>query len=155
MVSRTPPKVRKLVPLKEALVNHLTPYIVNFNQGVGLLTKEEEKRFSKEREILAIESSKKTEEEDNVQPEVPPKSTTRGLVQESGSQGFEAMPKKKANRGSVVSDSLDSSVAKTDVAALTTDEEKNDEPTLQALEEGPSVIPTEVVLEVVVDPYEE
>lgn len=27
------------------LVDHLTPYIVNFYRGMGLLTKEEEKRF--------------------------------------------------------------------------------------------------------------
>lgn len=47
-----------------------------------------------------------------------------------------ARPKKKANRGRVVSDSLDSSVAKTDAAASTTNEEKREESTLWALEGG-------------------
>lgn len=42
----------------------------------------------------------------------------------------QARPKKKANRGRVVSDSLDSNVSKTDAPASTTDEEKREEPTL-------------------------
>ncbi|OAE32314.1 hypothetical protein AXG93_3103s1010 [Marchantia polymorpha subsp. ruderalis] len=46
-----------------------------------LLTKEEEKRFLKEREILAIESSEETDEENDVQSKEPPRRTARGPVQ--------------------------------------------------------------------------
>lgn len=62
------------------LINHLTPCIVNFYRGMGLLTKEEENRFPKDCKILAIESRKETEEEDNVRTEMPPQSIARGLV---------------------------------------------------------------------------
>ncbi|OAE19349.1 hypothetical protein AXG93_3548s1020 [Marchantia polymorpha subsp. ruderalis] len=48
---------------------------------MGLLTREEEKRFLREREILAAESSEGTEDEDNSQPQIPPQTTARGLVQ--------------------------------------------------------------------------
>lgn len=64
-------------------------------------------------------------------------------------------PKKKANRGRIVSNSSDSSVAKTDAAASTTDEEKREEPTLWALEGGPSAIQAEVLMEVAVKTSEE
>ncbi|OAE31233.1 hypothetical protein AXG93_1293s1100 [Marchantia polymorpha subsp. ruderalis] len=61
------------------------------HRGNELLTKEEEKQFPKEREILAIESSKGPEKEDNVQPEVPPQRTTRVPVQ-TRSVGSEDVP---------------------------------------------------------------
>ncbi|OAE27500.1 hypothetical protein AXG93_3439s1010 [Marchantia polymorpha subsp. ruderalis] len=67
----------------------------------------------------------------------------------------QARPKKRANRGRVVSESSDSSVAKTDAAALTTDEEKNKEHTLQALEGETSAVQVEAPMEVVVEPLEE
>ncbi|OAE34508.1 hypothetical protein AXG93_1299s1220 [Marchantia polymorpha subsp. ruderalis] len=44
-------------------------------------TKDEEKRFPKEREVRAIESSEDTDEEDNVQPEESPQRTARGQFQ--------------------------------------------------------------------------
>lgn len=140
---------------------------------MGLLTKDEEKRFPKEREVLAIESSEDTNEEDNVQAEEPPRRTARGPVQmdvvatreqpesrsakrhnliaDSGEGQrpkswmvethvieirmlrIRAKLKKKANRMRVVSDSLDSSVAKSDAAASMTDEEKREEPTIQVI----------------------
>ncbi|OAE19347.1 hypothetical protein AXG93_3548s1000 [Marchantia polymorpha subsp. ruderalis] len=143
MAPSTIAKVQKLVPLKVPYAE-LRPYrqelielhldfliwdwncvsetILNFYRGMGLLTKEEEKRFPKELEMLANESSEETEDEDDVQPEEPSRRTARGSVQ--------ARPKKKANRGRVVSDSLDSNVSKTDAPASTTDEEKREEPTL-------------------------
>lgn len=39
------------------LVNHLTPFLVKFYRGMGLLTREEESRFQREWEILTVESS--------------------------------------------------------------------------------------------------
>lgn len=62
-------------------MNHLTLYIVNFYQGMGLLTKAKEKRFPKEWKILAIESSKGIEEEDNDRPRVPSQTTACGPIQ--------------------------------------------------------------------------
>lgn len=56
------------------LINHLTPFLVNFYRGMGLLTREEEKRFSREREILTVESSEGTED-DNRRPSIPPQTT--------------------------------------------------------------------------------
>lgn len=63
-----------------SLGNHLTPFIVNFYQGMELLTKEEEKRFPKELKVLAVESSEGIEEEDNSRPKIPPQTTTREPV---------------------------------------------------------------------------
>lgn len=63
------------------MIYHITPYLVNFYRGMGLLTKEEEKRFPKELEMLANESSEETEDEDDVQPEEPSRRTARGSVQ--------------------------------------------------------------------------
>lgn len=167
---------------------------------MGLLTKDEEKRFQKEREVMAIESSEYTDEEYtdeeyNVQPEEPPQRTTRGPVQvdvvatreqperrptkrrkviADNGEGrrpelrmaetqvtrirmlrTRAKPKKKANRRRIVSDSSESSVAKSDVAASKTDEEKREEPTLQAVEGRPSGIQVEVPMEEVAEPSEE
>lgn len=62
-------------------MNHLNPYIVNFYRRMRSLTKVEEKQFPKERDILAIESIKETEEENNGQPRVPSQTTARGSVQ--------------------------------------------------------------------------
>lgn len=67
----------------------------------------------------------------------------------------QARLKKKANRERVVSDSSDSSVAKTDAAASTIDEEKREVRTLRALEGGPSEVQAEVSMEVAVEPSEE
>ncbi|OAE30598.1 hypothetical protein AXG93_2909s1010 [Marchantia polymorpha subsp. ruderalis] len=66
-----------------------------------------------------------------------------------------ARPKKKTNRGRVVSDSSNSCVEKTNATALATDEENNDEPTLQVLEVGPLAEPAKVPTEVAVEPSEE
>ncbi|OAE18879.1 hypothetical protein AXG93_3022s1030 [Marchantia polymorpha subsp. ruderalis] len=110
--------------------------VVKGNRGMGLLTKEEEKRFSKEQEILAIKSNEETEDEDNGRTRVPSQTTARGPVQSR----TRTRPKMKANRGVVVSDSLDSTVEKTDAATLATAKDKNNEPTLQVLEGGPSAV---------------
>ncbi|OAE20373.1 hypothetical protein AXG93_1992s1040 [Marchantia polymorpha subsp. ruderalis] len=48
---------------------------------IGLLTKEEEKRFLEEREVLAVESNEGSEEEDNSRPRILPQTTVRGPVQ--------------------------------------------------------------------------
>ncbi|OAE23091.1 hypothetical protein AXG93_2590s1010 [Marchantia polymorpha subsp. ruderalis] len=63
-----------------SLMNHLIPYLVNFYQGMVLLT-EEEKRFLKEWEVLVVESSERTEEEDNSRLIGPPQTTAGGPVQ--------------------------------------------------------------------------
>ncbi|OAE30296.1 hypothetical protein AXG93_3964s1090 [Marchantia polymorpha subsp. ruderalis] len=63
-----------------SLINHITPFLVNFYRGMELLTREEEKRFPKKREILTAESSESTED-DTRQPSIPPQTTVRGPVQ--------------------------------------------------------------------------
>ncbi|OAE21424.1 hypothetical protein AXG93_3954s1140 [Marchantia polymorpha subsp. ruderalis] len=65
-----------------------------------------------------------------------------------------AKPKKKANRGRVVSDISDSSLAKTNAAASTTDEEQRKEPTLRVEEGGSLAIQDEVSMEVALEPLE-
>lgn len=52
-----------------------------FYRGMELLTKEKENRFPKEREVLAVEFSEGTEEEDNSRPRIPPQTTARRPVQ--------------------------------------------------------------------------
>ncbi|OAE23108.1 hypothetical protein AXG93_2904s1000 [Marchantia polymorpha subsp. ruderalis] len=129
-----------------------------------LLTKEEEKQIPKDRDILAIEISGETIAHGPVQVDVRPtrERLERRLAKklkvltddeedpilesrkaETKIAGIwqsrtQAMPKKKANRGLVVSDSSDSSVKKTDAVMLATAEDKKDEPTLQVLEGVPS-----------------
>ncbi|OAE31766.1 hypothetical protein AXG93_4874s1310 [Marchantia polymorpha subsp. ruderalis] len=66
---------------KGPLMNHLALNIVNFYRGMGLLTKAEDKRFSKERKIIVVESSEGTEEEDNSRLRVPAQIITREPVQ--------------------------------------------------------------------------
>lgn len=66
-----------------------------------------------------------------------------------------ARSKKKINRERVVFDSLDSSVAKTDVAASTTDEVKGEEPTFWVMEGVPLAVQGEVPMEVTVESLEE
>ncbi|OAE33493.1 hypothetical protein AXG93_3822s1510 [Marchantia polymorpha subsp. ruderalis] len=85
---------------------------------MGLLTKEEEKRFPKEREILTAESSEGTEDE-NRPPSIPPQTTARGPVQMVVVQSQEkperrlARPKKRAKRRMVTVEVSDNSVEKT------------------------------------------
>lgn len=62
-----------------------------------------------------------------------------------------ARPKKKANRKMVVSESLESSVAMSEAAASTTDEELN----LCMVEAGPSRVQNEARMEEDVEPLEE
>ncbi|OAE31316.1 hypothetical protein AXG93_1962s1730 [Marchantia polymorpha subsp. ruderalis] len=66
-----------------------------------------------------------------------------------------ARPKKKANRRRDVFDFSESSVAKSDAAASTTDEEKREKPTLWIVEGVPSGVQAEVLMEVAVEPSEE
>ncbi|OAE18469.1 hypothetical protein AXG93_3603s1000 [Marchantia polymorpha subsp. ruderalis] len=47
----------------------MTPFLVNFYRGMRQLTKNEEKQFSKKREVLELESDEDTEEENNTQAE--------------------------------------------------------------------------------------
>lgn len=65
---------------KGGLSNYLTHYLVNFYQGMELLTKSEEKRFSKEHEVLTVELGEDIKEEDNVLAEEPLRRTALGLV---------------------------------------------------------------------------
>lgn len=53
---------------------------MNFYRGMGLLTKSEEKQFSKEQEVLTLDSDEGTEEENDVQAKEPPQRTARGPV---------------------------------------------------------------------------
>lgn len=83
---------------------------MNFYQGIGLLTKAEEKRFSKERKILAVESSEGTEEEDNSRPIVPTQTTARGLVQVDVLQTRERPERQLAKRRKVMTDDEEDSL---------------------------------------------
>ncbi|OAE27751.1 hypothetical protein AXG93_4476s1020 [Marchantia polymorpha subsp. ruderalis] len=140
-------------------------------------TKSEEKRFSKEREVLTFDSDKCIEEEDDVQIKEPPRRTAQrpvrldvvtvedqsdrrlakkqkiadasGEGQRPESQMPEtqvmklktpkrrARPKKKANRKIVVFESLEASVAISEVAASAMDEDTMEEPNLQTEGAGP------------------
>lgn len=78
-------------------MNHMTPFLVNFYRGMGLLTKSNEKRFSKETEILELESDKESKEEDTRA-----KETTQGAAQGpirvelvTAEEGSERLPAKK------------------------------------------------------------
>ncbi|OAE31789.1 hypothetical protein AXG93_3349s1030 [Marchantia polymorpha subsp. ruderalis] len=48
-------------------INHMIPFLVNFYRGMRLLTKNEEKRFSKERKVLKLKSDENFEEKDDTQ----------------------------------------------------------------------------------------
>ncbi|OAE28913.1 hypothetical protein AXG93_4891s1020 [Marchantia polymorpha subsp. ruderalis] len=85
------------------LANPLTPFLVHFYRGMGLLTKEELRRFPRERELLTAESSKRTED-DTRQPSIPPQTTARGPVQVDVVQRQERPEKRLAKRRKVVSD---------------------------------------------------
>ncbi|OAE26913.1 hypothetical protein AXG93_4148s1000 [Marchantia polymorpha subsp. ruderalis] len=89
---------------EKPLMNHLTPYIVNFYRGTGLLTKAEEKRFPKEREILKVESNKGTEEEDNSRSRMPSRTTTSGIVQVDVLPTRERPKRRIAKRRKVMTD---------------------------------------------------
>ncbi|OAE32793.1 hypothetical protein AXG93_374s1200 [Marchantia polymorpha subsp. ruderalis] len=85
------------------LVNHLTPFLVIFYRGMDLLTREEEKQFPKEREILTAESSEGTKD-DTRRPSIPPQTTTRGPVQVEVVRRREKPKRRLAKRRRVVSD---------------------------------------------------
>ncbi|OAE30189.1 hypothetical protein AXG93_4295s1440 [Marchantia polymorpha subsp. ruderalis] len=85
------------------LTNHITPFLVNFYRGMGLLTREEEKRFPREREILTAESSEETEDE-NRPSSIPTHTTARGPVQVDVVQRREKPERRLAKRRKVVSD---------------------------------------------------
>lgn len=85
-------------------MNHLTPYIVNFYRGMGLLTKAKEKRFLKEWKILAIESSEGTEEENNGRPRVSSQTTARGPVQVDVLPTGERPERRMAKRRKILTD---------------------------------------------------
>ncbi|OAE35190.1 hypothetical protein AXG93_2947s1070 [Marchantia polymorpha subsp. ruderalis] len=70
---------------------------------MGLLTREEEKRFPREREIFTVESSEGTEDE-NRPPAVPTHTTARGPVQVDVVQRQEQPERRVAKRRKVVSD---------------------------------------------------
>ncbi|OAE28914.1 hypothetical protein AXG93_4891s1030 [Marchantia polymorpha subsp. ruderalis] len=85
------------------LVNHLTPFLVHFYRGMGLLTREELRRFPREREILRAESSEGTED-DTRQPSIPPQTTAQGPVQVDVMRRREKPERRLAKRRKVVSD---------------------------------------------------
>ncbi|OAE27639.1 hypothetical protein AXG93_3337s1010 [Marchantia polymorpha subsp. ruderalis] len=85
------------------MINHLTPFLVNFYRGMGLLTREEEKRFPRERESFTVESSEGTEDE-NRSPAVPTHTTARGPVQVDVVQRQEQPQRLVIKRRKVVSD---------------------------------------------------
>ncbi|OAE24159.1 hypothetical protein AXG93_2752s1740 [Marchantia polymorpha subsp. ruderalis] len=89
---------------KGGLINHITPYLVNFYRGMELLTKSEEKRFPKERKVLTVESGEDTEQEDNAQSEEPPRSTTRESIQVDIVSTEKQSERRLAKRWKVVDD---------------------------------------------------
>lgn len=62
------------------LINHMTPFLVNFYCGMGLLTKNEESRFPKERKILKLDTDEGTEEEYVTQAKEITRGAARGPV---------------------------------------------------------------------------
>ncbi|OAE32404.1 hypothetical protein AXG93_3671s1230 [Marchantia polymorpha subsp. ruderalis] len=72
-------------------------------RGMGLLTREEEKRFPRERESFTVESSEGTEDE-NRSPAVPTHTTARGPVQVDVVQRQEQPERRVTKRRKVVSD---------------------------------------------------
>ncbi|OAE25215.1 hypothetical protein AXG93_295s1000 [Marchantia polymorpha subsp. ruderalis] len=85
------------------LVNHLTSFLVIFYRVMGLLTREEEKRFPREREILTVESSKRTKDNTR-QPSISLQRTARGLVQVEVVRRREKPERRLVKRMRVVSD---------------------------------------------------
>ncbi|OAE25594.1 hypothetical protein AXG93_3355s1000 [Marchantia polymorpha subsp. ruderalis] len=85
------------------MTNHLTPFLVHFYRGMGLLTREEEKRFPRERESFTVESSEGTEDE-NPSPAIPTHTTARGPVQVDVVPRQEQPERRVAKKRKVVSD---------------------------------------------------
>ncbi|OAE21658.1 hypothetical protein AXG93_297s1010 [Marchantia polymorpha subsp. ruderalis] len=85
------------------MTNHLTRFLVEIYQGMGLLTTEEEKRFPRERESFTMESSEKIEDE-NRSPAVPTHTTARGPVQVDVVQRQKQPERRVTKRRKVVSD---------------------------------------------------
>ncbi|OAE33751.1 hypothetical protein AXG93_2492s1000 [Marchantia polymorpha subsp. ruderalis] len=71
---------------------------------MGLRTREEEKRFPMERDILAVESSEGTKEEDNSQPQIPPQTTARGPIKVEVLPNQEKPERRLAKTRKVVTD---------------------------------------------------
>lgn len=85
------------------MVNHLNLFLVHFYRGMDLLTREELRRFPREREIITAESSEGTED-DTRQPSIPPQTTARGPVHVDVVRRREKPEKRLAKRRKVVSD---------------------------------------------------
>ncbi|OAE24001.1 hypothetical protein AXG93_4541s1030 [Marchantia polymorpha subsp. ruderalis] len=83
--------VPKLVPLRvpdvklqrwrRGSINHMTYFLINFYCGMRLFTKNEEKRFHKERKVLKLNMDERTEEEDDTQVKEIPQGVARGRIQ--------------------------------------------------------------------------
>ncbi|OAE22374.1 hypothetical protein AXG93_2318s1210 [Marchantia polymorpha subsp. ruderalis] len=132
------------------LVNHLTPFLVNFYRGMSLLTRKEEKRFPRERENLTAKSSERTED-DTRQPSIPPQTTARGP---SGGRYAETREARTAI-GEEKESVLDSSVEKT-VAPIVSIPEVAVCESIESVEiEVPSGVPTEVQADVPAEPLKE
>ncbi|OAE33324.1 hypothetical protein AXG93_4374s1000 [Marchantia polymorpha subsp. ruderalis] len=72
-----------------------------FYQGMRLLTKSEEKRFPKEREVLTIGSDEGTEEEDNIQIKEPFQKAAQGSVRMDVITVKDQLDKRSAKRRKV------------------------------------------------------
>ncbi|OAE32233.1 hypothetical protein AXG93_4525s1140 [Marchantia polymorpha subsp. ruderalis] len=86
-----------------SMTNHLTPFLIHFFRGMGLLTREEEKRFPRERESFTEESSEGTEDE-NPSPAILTHTTAQGPVQVDVVPRHEQPERRMAKKRKVVSD---------------------------------------------------
>ncbi|OAE30034.1 hypothetical protein AXG93_3893s1440 [Marchantia polymorpha subsp. ruderalis] len=119
------PKMRAItLGIMHILRKHRTTYITTWQVGFfERVMKEKEKRFPKEREMLAIESSEGTEEEDNSRPCIPSHTTASGPVQVDILPTRERPERRSAKRRKVVNDDeedlmLDSRKAETEIEGV-------------------------------------
>ncbi|OAE29427.1 hypothetical protein AXG93_4548s1040 [Marchantia polymorpha subsp. ruderalis] len=101
-------------------------------------------------QVNEVELSLVPKDEDNSWPD----ENTMGIVREETGKEMEGRRRKQIV-GELCPIFAESSVAKSDAAASTTDEEKREKPTLRAVEEGPSEEQAEVLMEVAVETLEE
>ncbi|OAE21013.1 hypothetical protein AXG93_2258s1000 [Marchantia polymorpha subsp. ruderalis] len=139
----------------------MTPLLANFYRGMELLTKNKEKKFSKDREVLTLDTDEVTEEEDDTQAEESSQKIAEGPVRvdvlpvEEGPQRRPAKRHKKENCKVVIFESLEGSVAMTEEVASTTHEDTRKEVNLWTLEAGPSGVQAEDPVKEDVEPLEE
>ncbi|OAE32384.1 hypothetical protein AXG93_3671s1030 [Marchantia polymorpha subsp. ruderalis] len=124
---------------------------------MGLLTREEEKRFPREQEILTVESIERTEDE-NRPPSIPTHTTARGSVQVNVVQRWEKRERRLVKRRKVLSDDeeeLARSVEKTVAPIVNTSKVAASEVTRPVEIKVPSGVSIEVPTDIPAEPLKE